>query len=135
MLIQLGNALGLTKATMANSEANPATRSVKEWMRKHIIAPDKSDKAQICMALVEGMSPEAGAYLAEGAEEHYGLRADQIQYFTLRMRSKHDAGKDAAQMLSQLPIEQWDFVRDEALIVSRLVDQMYNSVGDMWSSW
>jgi hypothetical protein len=81
------------------------------------------------------MSPETARYLAEGTKEHYGLSAAQIQYFTVGMTSKDDADQHAAQQLAQLPIDLWASVREETLILSRLLGQLYNSAGDMWSSW
>jgi hypothetical protein len=89
----------------------------------------------ICWTLVEAVSPDVADCLAEGVERHFGLDDKRIEYFTIGMKSKLRADEYAVEMLSRTATDRWDSFRINALIISRLVVRLYDSAGDMWSSW
>lgn len=134
LLIQLGEALGVSEHVMAASEPYAAARSVEAWMRQHLAA-SKDSGGQICWALVEAMSPETGDFLAEGFERHFEVRGEQIRYLTLGMKSNLGVDQYAAEKLINMPMDEWDSLQKQTLLLSRLLVQLYNSVGDMWSAW
>lgn len=135
LLIQLGEALGITGSVMERSEPNSAAQSVNAWLRQQLTPTDEQNAGQVCWALAEAMSPETGDYLAEGAEKHFGLTGDQLQYFTVGMKAKAGADAYAAKMLSRVSRERWETLQEQALVLSRLLVSLYHSVGDMWSAW
>jgi pyrroloquinoline quinone (PQQ) biosynthesis protein C len=135
LLLQLGEALGVTQPAMLVSQKNAAAQSVEEWMQEHIAVPNDTLVGLICWTLVEAMSPDVADCLAEGVERHFGLDDEQIEYFTIGMKSKLRADEYAIEMLSRTATDRWDSFRTNALVISRLVVRLYDSAGDMWSSW
>lgn len=63
--IQLGGALGVSSLNMLSGEANQTTRKIQQWAKQHISVRDTFLIAQVCLELLEGMSPEVAVYLAE----------------------------------------------------------------------
>jgi hypothetical protein len=81
------------------------------------------------------MSPDVAVALTERSQRHYGLKSEEIQYFTVRVGTKHELDQHAAELLTLLPEEKWNNIRQETLSQNRLMHAMYNSIGDMWSGW
>jgi len=135
LLIQLGGALGVSSLNMLSGEANQTTRKIQQWAKQHISVRDTFLTAQVCLELLESMSPDVGVYLAEGSQRHYGLKSEEIRYFTVRAGTKHELDEHAAELLTLLPEEKWNYIRQETLSQNRLMHAMYNSIGDMWSGW
>jgi len=135
LLILLGEALGVSRLKMLSGEANQTTRKIQEWTKDHVSVRDTFLIAQVCVELLESMSPDVAAYLADGSKRHYGLSSEQIRYFTVRVGTKRVRDKHAAELLTLLPEEKWNYIRQETLSQNRLLHAMYNSIGDMWSSW
>lgn len=93
---------------------------------------------QICWQLVAAMNPEAGDQLAEGFPAHFGCAHfgcddEQIRYFAVGMKSNTKADEDAVEMLNTMASPEWDMVLTDTLLLSRLVTELYDSAGDMWS--
>ena len=128
LLVKLGGALGVSTRKMDASEPRLAVRRVQLWMRQHFTIPARHVGAQVCWALVEGMSPEAGARMAEGAARHLGLKAGYLGYFRIAMRSRRDGDRYAANLLNLIPVEQWPSLRTQALFVSRTTVQIYDEI-------
>jgi hypothetical protein len=135
LLIDLGEAVGLSRTNMLDAEPNKTTVRIQEWANEYVSDPDKFLIAQVCAELLGNMKAEVGAYLAEGSEKHYGLKHEQIRYFTVCMGTDHDSDKEAAELLKLVPKEKWECVHQQTLTQNRLIHTMYNSIGDMWSSW
>jgi hypothetical protein len=108
--------------------ANPTARAVQFWLRRNLGNRSQHIVAQACWALVEAMSPEAGACLAEGAALHAGLKRKSLTYFRIGMGSRRSADRYAANLLTEIPTLEWPSVQAQALTVSRLMVQLYESV-------
>ncbi len=135
LLFHLGCALGTPRHELAMSRPNLATRSVQIWLRQHLTIRSRHIPAQVCWALVEAMSPETGASLAEGSVRHLGLQAKHLGYFKIGMTSRQRADKYAANLLTQIAIEDWGLVREQTLMISRLMVRLYDSIADASSTW
>jgi pyrroloquinoline quinone (PQQ) biosynthesis protein C len=131
LLFQLGGALGIEQPALAISEPNLVTRGVQIWLRQCLTPRSRHIAAQVCWALVEAMSPETGGYLAEGAAKHYGLKANQLQYFRIGMKSRRRADKYAANLLTRIAADDWESVQEQTLLVSRMMFRLYESIADM----
>jgi hypothetical protein len=135
LLVQLGEALSIQGAAAGESEQDSAAGNVGAWMRKHLAVPDAPAVGLVSWALVEAMSPEVGDHFAYGLSIHFGLEEKHLQYFAVAIKSRSGSDGDAAKIIGGLPMEQWDSVREQTLILSRLIVRLYDSVGDMWSAW
>src|SRR5438105_2304288 len=124
-LVELAGALGIGPREMAISQPHPATRAVQIWLREHLSNRALHIGAQACWALVEAMSPEAWAHLAEGSLRHFGLTAKQLGYFKIRMKSRTRADRYAANLLTQIAMDDWCSVQETTLLVSRLMVRLY----------
>jgi pyrroloquinoline quinone (PQQ) biosynthesis protein C len=129
-LIQLGGALGVKRRDMEILEPNLETRGIQLWLQWRLMARHRHITAQVCWALMEAMSPETGTLLGKGATKHFGLKPKQLGYFRIGMRSRRSADKYAANLLTRVPLSRWNAVRKDALLVSRLMFQLYESVVD-----
>lgn len=129
-LTELAGALGIEPAVMAKSETNPVTRAVQIWLRQNLTNRSEHVAAQVCWALVEAMSPETGAGLAEGAARHFGLKATALDYFRIGMKSRRRADRYAANLLTRIDRDDWGLIEEKTLLVSRLMVQLYDSVGE-----
>src|SRR2546423_1015129 len=110
-LVELASALGIGPPETPRSETNPATRAVQLWLRQNLTNRPQHIAAQICWALVEAMSPETGAHLAEGAARHFGLKAKQLEYFQIGMKSRRRADRYAANLLTQIAMDDWRLIQ------------------------
>ena len=61
LLLELGGALGISPRELRSCEPNLIARGVQLWLRHHLTDPRRHVAAQISWAMVEAMSPEAGA--------------------------------------------------------------------------
>jgi pyrroloquinoline quinone (PQQ) biosynthesis protein C len=135
LLLRFGEALGVAPGVLLTSQRGPAAKRLEAWIRERMAAPNDRTTGQICWHLMMAMSPEAGDCLAEGFETHFGCDDEQIQYFTVGMKSNANADEYAAKMLCTIASDKWATVLKDTLFVSRLVTGLYDSAGDMWSSW
>ena len=135
LLLQLGEALGIRRSEMAVADPNIHIRGIQLWLRQHLADPSLHVAGQVCWALHEAMSPEAGALLMEGANRHFGLKASQLEYFKSGMKSRKHADKYAATLLTQFARKDWASVQEQTLVISRLMEGLYSSVGDISSTW
>lgn len=129
-LTELAGALGIEPAVMASSGTNPATHAVQIWLRKNLTNRSEHVAAQVCWALVEAMNPETGAYLAEGAARHFGLKATPLEYFKIGMKSRRRGDRYAANLLTRIDMDDWCLIQEKTLLVSRLMVQLYDSAGE-----
>ena len=130
LLLQLGSALGVERRDMEILDPNFVTRNMQVWLRGRLTVRSRHITAQVCWALMEAMAPEAGTYLVEGATKHFRLSSKQLGYFSFGMRSRRRADRYAANLLTRLALAEWRAVQEETLLVSRLMCQLYESVGD-----
>ena len=131
LLVKLGGALGIERRDMKILEPNLVTRRVQVWLQHRLTTRSRHIAAQVCWALMEAMSPETGVYLAQGTAKHFGLKSKQLEYFRIGMRSRRRADQYSANLLTRIAVSRWDSVQEEALLLSRLMFQLYESVGDM----
>jgi len=129
-LAELAGALGIEVAAMASSGTNPAARAVQIWLRQNLTNRSEHVAAQVCWALVEAMNPETGAHLAEGAAWHFRLKATSLEYFKIGMKSRRRADRYAANLLTRIDRNDWCLIQEKTLLVSRLMVQLYDSVGE-----
>ena len=129
-LVELAGALGIGPPEMAKSGTNPATRAVQIWLRQNLTNRSQHIAAQVCWALVEAMSPETGACLAAGVAKHFGLNNNHLGYFKMGMRSRQRADRYAANLLTRIETDDWRVVQEQTLLVSRLMVQLYDSIGE-----
>jgi pyrroloquinoline quinone (PQQ) biosynthesis protein C len=129
-LAELAGALGIEMSALENSQTNPATRAVQIWLRQNLTNRSEHVAAQVCWALVEAMTPESGAYLAEGTARHFGLKAAALEYLKSGMKSRRRADRYAASLLTEINKEDWPLIAEKTLMVSRLMAQVYDSLGE-----
>ena len=129
-LSELAAGLGMAPAGMANSGTNPATRAVQIWLTQNLTNRSEHVAAQVCWALVEAMNPETGACLAEGAARHFGLKGAALEYFKIGMKSRRRADRYAGNLLTRIDEDDWRLILEKTLLVSRLMVQLYDSVGE-----
>jgi hypothetical protein len=128
-LIELAGALGVGPVEMERLATNPATRAVQVWLRQNLTDPSRHIPAQVCWALVEAMSPETGTHLDGGAAKHLGVKAKHLGYFRIGMRSRRSADRYAANLLTRIAMKEWCVVQEKTLLLSRLMIQLYDSIG------
>jgi pyrroloquinoline quinone (PQQ) biosynthesis protein C len=133
-LVELGGALGIVPMKMAMSRPDPATRAVQVWLRHHLANRSLHIAAQVSKALVEAMSPETGTYLAEGAARHLGLKATQLGYLKIGMKSRQRGDRYAANLLTQIAMDAWHSVEEQTLQVNRLMVRIYDGIGSIPST-
>jgi hypothetical protein len=129
-LIELAGGLGVGPPEMASPRTNRATRAVQIWLRHNLTNRSQHIAAQVCWALVEAMSPEAAACLAEGAVRHFDLKAKALAYFKIGMISRRRSDRYAANLLTRIAMDDWRVVQEKTLLVSRLMVQLYASAGE-----
>lgn len=129
-LAELAGALGIEMAALEDSVTNPATRAVQIWLRQNLTNRSEHVAAQVCWALAEAMSPEVGVYLAGGAARHFGLKASALDYLRIGMKSRRRADRYAASLLTEVNKDDWRLIEEKTLLVSRLMAQLYDSLGE-----
>ena len=127
LLIQLLEALGVPRMDTVSTRPSPQTKKLLEWARQHVIAPDEYLTTQVAIGLLESMNPDASLKLARGAMRHNGLTDMQVRFFTVHITADAEHGEVALKMLSLLPRERWEFVRQVTLEQAGLVAAMWNS--------
>jgi pyrroloquinoline quinone (PQQ) biosynthesis protein C len=128
LLFDLGGALGISPRELRSSEPGLAARGIQIWLGHHLSNPSRHIAAQACWALAESMSPEAGANLADGAKEHFGLKSRQLRYFRNAMKSRQHGDRYAATLLDQIPLANWPAIHSQAMLVSGLLADLYGSI-------
>lgn len=127
LLIQLLEALGVSRIDTVSTKANAHTRRLIDWARQHVLAPDEYLETQVAIGLLESMNPDASLKLARGAMKHYGLTDMQVRFFTVHITADAEHGEVALKMLALIPRSRWDYVRTITMEQAGLMKAMWNS--------
>ena len=127
LLIQLGEALGVSRLDMVSTRPIPETKRVVDWANANVPAPEEYLTAQVAIGLLESMNPEACMALSEAAKKHYGLNDRDIRFWTVHITADAEHGEVGIKMLSLVPKERWPHVRAMTLEQSRLIAEMWNA--------
>lgn len=128
LLIQLGEALGVSRIDMVSTKPNPQTKRLIDWAKKYVTDPDHYLTVQVAIGILESMNPEASLIQAEAAKKHYGLSDKDVRFYTVHITADADHGEVALKLLALVPQERWEEIRRMALEQSRLVRDMWNAV-------
>jgi pyrroloquinoline quinone (PQQ) biosynthesis protein C len=128
LLIQLGEAAGVSRLDMVTSKPNAQTRKVMDWAQEHVPQADEFLTAQVVVGMLEAMNPAASTKLAEGCQKHYGMTDMQVRFFTVHIVADAEHGEVANRILSLVPKDRWAMIEDQALLQSHLFHDMWCGV-------
>lgn len=127
LLIQLLEALGVPRMETVSTRPTVETKGLLAWARQHVLAPDEYLITQVAIGLLESMNPDASLKMAQGAMKHYGMTDMQVRFYTVHITADAEHGEVALRMLSLVPKERWEYIRQVTLEQAGLVAAMWNS--------
>ncbi|HVA23560.1 MAG TPA: iron-containing redox enzyme family protein [Chloroflexota bacterium] len=136
LLMQFGEAVGVSRLDMVTASASSRvdrlgeTATVAEDPERRTREPSQEAflTGQIVTGLLEAMNPEVSTVIAEALRTHYGLKEDEIRFFTVHIVADAQHGDVALRLLDLIPQDRWPAIKDKAAEASARFSDMYNSI-------
>lgn len=126
LLIQLGEALGVKRIDMVSTKPRAETQKLAEWAKAHVANPDEFLIGQVAIGVLESMNPDTCIAMTEGGQKHYGLNDNDVRFWTVHITADAEHGEVGTRMLTLVPKDQWNYVREIVIEQCELVRDMWN---------
>jgi hypothetical protein len=134
LFVELGVLLGLSREQLPIGLPNRASLALREWAVSND-APEDYYLGPICGGILSAMACGLGLRLADGVEQHYGVKAEETWLLRAHATQEQEYSRRVIGLFAEVPIERWEYVHHQVSIQSHLIFEICNSAGTMYSSW